>query len=128
MSILFEFVENEAYLVATIADRKMNARRAISILKLIALECVRHNCSKVLLDESTLETREIENHEIRSITENMPDIHLACLCKPELIDEKSRLLNALSFTDGYIVRHFSETNEALGWLLSKSKYSGFSRN
>ena len=128
MSIFFQFVEAEAYLVATIADRKINSRRAISILKLIALECRKFNCNKVLLDESTLEAREFANHEIRGITENLPNIHMACLCKPELIDDKSRLFNALTFSDGYTVRHFSDSGEALSWLLSKPKKTGFSSN
>lgn len=125
MSISFEFVEKDAYLVATIPDRKIDARRAISILKQIASECKRLNCGKVLLDESTLEARAIETHEIRTISENMPDIYLACLCKSDLIDEKSRLFNALTFTDGYTVRHFSVIDEAIAWLLSKPRPPGF---
>ncbi len=119
MTVLFEYVERDAYLVATISDRTINPQRAIAILKLIDSECRKCKCRKVLLNESTVEKRDIANHEIHSISKNMPDIHLACLCKPELIDEKSELFNAFTFTDGYIARHFSVEGDALAWLLSK---------
>ena len=122
MTIEFQFIAKDNYLLATIPDKTINPQRAMSILKSIAVECQKLNCRKVLLNELMLEKRKIENHELRNISENMPDIRLAFLCKPELIDDKSRLLSTFTFADEYVAKHFTEEAEAIRWLKSPLRH------
>ena len=121
MSIEFKFLQKESYLLATITDPVINFQRAVSIFKSIADECKKLNCQKVLLHELALKKREIENHEIRKISQHLPNVKLAFLCRPELIDNTSKLLSVFTFTNGYTMKHFSAKDEALNWLLSTSK-------
>ncbi len=119
MTIVFEFCDKGGYLVATIPDTVINSQRARTILKSVDNERQKYNCRKVLVNEMALERRKIASHEIRGFTEIIPDIRLAFLCRPELIDNNTRLFSALSFTDDYMVRHFSVKGEAINWLMSQ---------
>jgi hypothetical protein len=121
MTTLFEFNDKGSYLVATISDTALNTQRAKSILKSVGSECQKHDCRKVLVNELTVENRNIATHEIRGISEHMPDIYLAFLCKPELIDDASKLFCAFTFTNQYKARYFSAENEAVKWLRSVPK-------
>jgi hypothetical protein len=118
MTISFEFFEKDAYLLATISDKSLNPRRAESILQSIYAECEKFNYRKVLLNEIALEERKIANHELPGLCENIPNIRMAFLCKPELIDDKAKLFGALTFADEYMVKHFSVESEAIEWLNS----------
>ncbi|HEY5774856.1 MAG TPA: hypothetical protein VIS57_02120 [Xanthomonadales bacterium] len=118
MTILFESVDRNSYLVATISDTTLCTQRAKSILNAIGSECQKSGYCKALLNELTLEKRNIANHEIRGLSEHMPDIYLACLCKPELIDNTSKLFSAFTFTNRYTVKYFSIESEAVTWLRS----------
>jgi len=111
----------ESYLLATITDTVITSELAMSIFKSIGDECNRHNCQKVLLDELTVETREVKNHELPNISGYFPNIQMAFLCKPELIDQSSKLLSAFTFSNGYVVKHFSIKEEAIDWLMPSSK-------
>lgn len=113
--------DKESYLLATIADTVITPQRAKSIFKTIGDECRKHNCQKVLLDEMTVEMREVKNHEIHSISGYFPDVQMAFLCKPELIDQASKLLGVFTFLNGYVMRHFCIKEEAIDWLMSPSK-------
>jgi len=116
MSILFEYRVNDAFLVATISDTSISAQRAKTILKLIETECHKYKCQKALVNELALEKREIANHQLHTIAESMPDIHLAFLCRPELKDDKAKLFAAITFNEGYLLKHFSVEKEAIDWL------------
>jgi len=118
MDIEFEYFEKDAYLAATISDTTINLQRAESILESIEAECQRINCWKVLLNEQTLEERKVANYELRRVCEKMPNVRLAFLCKPELIDIKARLLSAFTFNEEYSAKHFTEEARAVQWLNS----------
>ena len=119
MEIDFKYSEKDAYLVATISDITINLQRAESILKSIDDECRKINCRKVLLNELTLEQREVASHEVLKISEKMSNVRLAFLCRPELIDIKAKLLSAFTFTEEYGARHFTEEVKAIQWLNSE---------
>ena len=123
MTIAFEFFEKDAYLQATIPDKSLNPKRAESILQSIYAECEKFNYRKVLLNELALEERNIANHELPSLCENIPNIRLAFLCKPELIDDKAKLFGALTFAGQYTVKHFCVESEAIQWLNAFPKHS-----
>lgn len=46
------------------------------------------------------------------------DIYMAVLCQPHLINKESDLLRLFNYKKQYVVRHFSERNEADSWLSS----------
>lgn len=117
MTIEFKYFKEDAFLLATISDKTINSQRAKSIFESIDNECQKLNCRKVLLNELTLEKRKIANHELRSVSENMPNVRLAFLCQPELVDQKAKLFSALTFADDYVAKHFSVEAEAIKWLL-----------
>lgn len=117
MTLEFEFVDKHDYLVATLPDTTLNSQQARAVFESIQGLCRRYNCSKVLLNELALESRKIPSHELRGIGEAIPDIHLALLCRPELIDDHARLLSAITFTEDYRVKHFSVEHEAIDWLV-----------
>jgi len=119
MTIVFEFCEKGAYLIATIPDTTINSQRVRTILKSVDSERQKYNCRKVLVNKLALESRKIASHELHGISEVMPDIYLAFLCRPELIDNYAKLLSALTFNQVYRVRHFGEEGEAIKWLMSQ---------
>ena len=118
MTISFEYFEKDAYLLATISDKSLNPKRAESILKSINAECEKCNCHKVLLNELTLEERKIENRELPGLSEYIPNVRLAFLCQPEMIDDKAILFGALTFVGQYTIKHFCVESEAIQWLHS----------
>ena len=118
MTIKFEYFEKDSFLLATIPDHSIDLQRAQSIIRSINEECKKLNCSKVLLNELSLKNRKIDNHELRELCELMPNVRMAFLSQPELIDKKARLFSALSFSDEYIARHFSIKADAVMWLKS----------
>jgi len=119
MTMEFQFINKHDYLVATLPDTTINSQRARTVFRTIKGECQKHNCRKVLLNELALESRKIPSHELRSISEFLADIHLALLCRPELIDDHAKLLSAMTFADDYRVKHFSVEHEAVNWLVSQ---------
>jgi len=117
MTLEFEFVDKHKYLVATLPDTTINSQRARTVFESIHGLCRQYNCRKVLLNELALESRKIPSHELRGISELIADIHLALVCRPELIDNHAMLLSAMTFADDYRVKHFSAENEAVDWLV-----------
>ena len=122
MAIEFEYFEKDAYLVATISDTTINLKRAESILDAIGAECHKANCRKVLLNELALEKRKIASHELRKVSEKLPNIRLAFLCKPQLVDLKAKLLSAFTFTEEYGAKHFTDETKAIQWLTSRGMH------
>lgn len=118
MNIQFQFNEDGSYLLATLSETIITSERAIEILKRIGEECEKINCQKVLLNELTVEKRNLKNYEVFKISEDVPKVYLAFLCKPELIDKSADMLSVFTFTNEYVVKHFSEEEPALEWLLS----------
>ncbi len=116
MAIEFEHFEKDAYLVATISDTTINLKRAGSILEAIDAECQKTNYRKVLLNELSLEERKIASHDLHKVSEKMPNIRLAFLCNPKMIDIKAKLLGAFTFTEGYRTKHFTDKAKAIRWL------------
>jgi len=121
MNIEHKFIDETPYLLVTISDTVITPQHAISNFKFINDECQKANCRKVLLNALTVEKRDISNHEIREIGEQIGNIQLALYCKPELLDQAARLLSAVTYSDGYIVKHFGAEDEAKNWLLGASR-------
>jgi len=119
MTLEFEFIDTHDYLLATLPDTTMTSQRARAVFQSIHGLCQKYNCRKVLLNELALESRKIPNHELRGISEIITDLHLAFLCRPELIDNHARLLSAMTFADDYRIKHFSVEREAVDWLVKQ---------
>lgn len=121
MSKSIEFSKFDDYLVATIADTVITVKRAQEILARIGVECSSLNYKIVLLDERTVETREVPSHEIMKLSHEMQKleldkIYMAFWCQPQLINRDSNLLSLFTFKNEYVVQHFSEKEEAIAWL------------
>ena len=122
MSIKFRIIENGSYLLATITETVITVEVAKSILKSIGDECRKLNCRKVLVNELTVEKREVASHELSEIGACISGIRIGFLCTPALMDKRARLLAAITFSEKYVVRHFSVEDEAIDWLTSPSSY------
>lgn len=121
MSKSIEFSKFDDYLVATIADTVITVKRAQEILARIGVECSSLNCKIVLLDERTVETREVPSHEIMKLSHEMEKlgldkIYIAFWCQPQLINRDSDLLSLFTYKNEYVFQHFSEKEEAIAWL------------
>lgn len=124
MSKNIEFSKVDDYLLATIEDTVITVDRAQEILTKIGVECSNLNCSKVLLDETTVESREVPSHDIMKLSQEMKKqgldkIHMAFLCQPQLVNRDSNLLKLFTFKNEYVIQHFSEKGEAIAWLKSQ---------
>ncbi|MGB5305511.1 MAG: hypothetical protein WBO57_04665 [Gammaproteobacteria bacterium] len=121
MSERIEFEKNGDYLLATIPDTVITTQRAQEILTRIATECSRLNYQSVILDERSVESREVPPYEILKLGHHMTDqgldkIYMAFWCQPHLINDDSNLLSLFTFKNEFVVQHFSEKKEALAWL------------
>ncbi len=58
--------------------------------------------------------------ELSKLMENigLTKLFLAFWCKPHLINQDSNLLCIYTFTNQYVVKHFSEKEPAIQWLKS----------
>ena len=118
-----QFSIQDDYLLATVSDTIITVPRAQEILSQIGVECKISNCKKVLLDERTVEKREVLSHEIMKLSHDMAEtglnkIYMAFWCQPQLINKDSNLLSVFTFKDEYVVQHFSDREEAILWLSS----------
>ena len=115
-----EFSKHDDYLLATISDTVITAERAQEILARIGEECSGLNFNKVILDEMSVERREVPPHKIMDISQNLKQefnkIYMAFLCQPHLINKDSNLLSLFTFNNEYIIKHFSDKEEAVTWL------------
>ena len=126
MSKNIEFSKFDDYLMAAIADTVITVKRAQEILARIGVECSSLNCKIVLLDERTVETREVPSHEIMKLSHEMEKlgldkIYIAFWCQPQLINRDSNLLSLFTYKNEYVVQHFSKKEEAIAWLKTNAK-------
>lgn len=111
----------DGYLLVTLSDTVITKDRALEILGDIAEQSKLLKCNKVLLDERTVESREVTGGEIMKISIDMArqelhKIRIAFWCKSGLINGDSSMLGQLTYTDEHVVRHFIVRDEALAWL------------
>lgn len=119
------FKKKDGYLLASISDKVITVERAREILAQIIEECSSSNCKTVLLDEMSVESREVPAGEIEKLAfdfnKNRPDkIHIAFLCQPHLVGYDSHLLCLYTYMSEFIIRHFTNKEEAIDWLNNKS--------
>ena len=118
------FSKQEGYLLASISDVLITPDRAQEILTRISEECSENNFNKVILDERTVEKREVPPHEIMKLKdlikkEGLEKIHMAFWCQPHLINDDSEKLSIYTFSKEYIIKHFAEKDKAVAWLKTK---------
>ena len=123
MTDSIEFTYNQDYLLAKIPDTLINVERAQVILEKISQECIKLQCNKVILDERSVKVREVPSHDIMKLSQNIKKIglnkiHIAFLCQTHLINKDSNLLSAFTFNTEYVIRHFSDKEQAMTWLKS----------
>ena len=116
-----KFTKHDDYLLVIISDIIITVERAQEILTRIGVECSSSNLNKVLLDERSVERREVPSHEIMELSQNIEKqglnkIYMAFWCQSHLINEDSDLLSAFTFNNEYIIQHFSDKEKALSWL------------
>ena len=115
------FSKHDDYLLVTISDKIITVNRAKEILSRIGTECSSFNLNKVILDERSVEKREVPSHNIMELSEKIKEqelnkIYMAFWCQPHLINKDSKLLSTFTFSNEYIIQHFSSKEEALAWL------------
>ena len=66
-----QFLKLDNYLLATISDTVITTQRAQEILAAIGLECTNHKCNKILLDERSIERREVSSNDIENLAKDM---------------------------------------------------------
>ena len=116
-----KFTEENDYLLTIISDTTITIERAQEILNRISTECSGLSINKVLLDERSVERREVPSHEIMELSIKMKQqglnkVYMAFWCQPHLINEDSKLLSLFTFNHEYIIHHFSDKEEATTWL------------
>ena len=112
------------YLYLSITDTVITAERAREILARIGEECADQKCNKVLLDELSVERREVHRKEIEKLAfdfkkNKLDKVYMAFLCQPHLVGFDSNLLSLYTDTSEFIGRHFSDKEEADEWLNDK---------
>ena len=118
------FTCQDDYLYVSISDNVITAERAREILARIGEECADQKCNKVLLDELSVERREVDRKEIEKLAfdfkkNKLDKVYMAFLCRPHLVGFDSNLLSLYTYTAEFIVRHFSDKEEAIEWLNDK---------
>ena len=113
--------KKDGYILVTLSDTVITKSRALEILNLIAEKSATFDCNKVLLDERSVQSREVTSAEILKLSIHMAKkglhkINIAFWCKSKLIDRDSNLLRLFTFTNEYMIQYFTERNEALAWL------------
>ena len=116
-----EFSKQDDYLLATILDTVITTQRAQEILTAIGIECSNQSCNKILLDERTIEKREVSPDEIENLAEDIEKnklnkVFMAFLCQPHLINLDSNLLSLYSEFNEFVIKYFTDTDKAVAWL------------
>ena len=115
------FTKEDNYLLASISDVVITPNRAQEILTRVSEESSKNNLNKVILDERTVEKRDIPPHEIMNLNDLIkkqgPErVYMAFWCQPHLINADSEKLSIYTYKKEYIVKHFSEKDKAIAWL------------
>jgi len=118
------FTKQDDYLLVSISDKVITVERAQEILARIGEECSHLNCKKVLIDELSVERREVPPKEIEKLAfdfnKNKPnEVHMAFLCQPHLVGYDSHLLSLYTYMSEFIIQHFTNKEKAIDWLNNK---------
>jgi hypothetical protein len=119
-----KFACQDEYLLVSIADKVITFERAQEILACIGKECTSLNCKKVLLDEISVERREVPPNQIKQLAfdlkkNNLNKVYIAFLCQPHLVGYDSHLLSLYTYMTEFIIQHFTDKSEAVDWLVKK---------
>jgi hypothetical protein len=118
------FNRHPDYLLVGISDKVITVDRAQEILARIGEECSSLDCKKVLLDETSVEKRQVPPKAIKKLAfdfnnNKLNKIYIAFLCQPDLIDYDSHLLSLYTYKTEFIIKHFTTREKAIDWLGSK---------
>jgi len=119
------FTSKDGYLLVSITDKVITVERAREILAQISEECSVLNSDRVLLDEMSVESREVPPDEIEKLAfdfnKNKPEkVYIAFLCQPHLVGYDTNLLSLYTYRSEFVIRHFTNEEEAIDWLDNKS--------
>ena len=119
------FTKHDNYLLVCISDNVITVDRAQEILARIGEECASLNFTKVLLNELSVERREVPPKEIKKIAfdfkkHKLNQVHMAFLCQPHLVGYDSHLLSLYTYKTEFIIQHFTNNEDAIEWLNSKN--------
>lgn len=117
--------KKDDYLLVTIQDNVITKKRASEILGFISEQSNKLKCNKILLDERTVESRDVTTDDILKLSIDMtkkgPDkIYIAFLCNRNLINKDTKLLRMFTYTNEFVLQYFTEQNEAVAWLQEKN--------
>jgi len=116
--------KHDDYLLVSISDKVINVKRAQEILARIGEECSSLNYNKVLLDEMSVERREVPPGEIKKLAfefkqNKLNKVYMAFLCQPHLVGYDSHLLSLYTYMAEFVVQHFTNKEKAIDWLNQK---------
>jgi len=119
------FAKNDDYLLVSITDEVITVERAHEILAQVGEECANLNYKKVLLDEMSVERREVHPKEIEKLAfdfekNKLNKVSIAFLCQPHLVGYDSNLLSLYTYNAEFIVKHFTDREKAIDWLNTKN--------
>ena len=125
MSRNITFTKNDDYLLVSITDEVITVERAQEILARIGEECADSNYERVLLDEMSVERRDVHPKEIEKLAfdfekNKLNKVYIAFLCQPHLVGFDSNLLSLYTYNAEFIVKHFTDKEKAIDWLSNKS--------
>ena len=112
------FTKHDDYLLVGITDKVITVQRAQEILARIGEECASLKCKKVLLDELSVEKREVPPNEIKKLAfdlkkNKLNKVYMAFLCQPHLIGYDSHLLSLYTYMTEFIIQHFTNKEKAI---------------
>jgi hypothetical protein len=119
------FTKHDDYLLASISDKVITVTRAQEILARIGQECSKLEYVKVLLDEISVERREVPPNEIKKLAfdfkkNKLNKVYMAFLCRPHLVGYDSHLLSLYTYNTEFIIQHFTNKENAIQWLNTKN--------
>ena len=119
------FTRRDGYLLVTLSDKLITVERAQEILARIGQECSSLGCNKVLLDEMSVERREVPPKEIKKLAfdfkkNKLDKVYMAFLCQPHLVDYDSNLLSLYTYRNEFVIQHFTKKEDAIDWLKQKN--------
>ena len=119
------FTTHDNYLLVCISDKVITVDRAQEILARIGEECSSLNYKKVLLDEMSVERREVPPKEIKKLAfdfkqNKLNKVYMAFLCQPHLVGYDSHLLSLYTYNTEFIIQHFTNKENAIEWLNTKN--------
>ena len=118
------FTKHDDYLLVSISDKVITVKRAQEILARIGEECSSLDYKKVLLDEMSVERREVPPKEIKKLAfdfrkNKLNKVNMAFLCQPHLVGYDSHLLSLYTYKAEFIIQHFTNKEQAIDWLNKK---------